>query len=143
MSQIHLVQCLKLNSTYSYPTAYVIFLTFAILLSIHGTFTFHDHYVIPVMMLILISTHFSHSLLLFPSPCYLLDNPIRPSLNSPLVCLPTAHFVYNNGQISLVNNIIMKFSGNWVDLESMILREITQTQKEKPGCSPVYVAPSL
>ena len=80
-----LVQCLKLNSTYFDHIANVIFLAFAILLSIHGTSTFHDHYVILVTMMILISTHFSHSLLLSPSPCILMDNPTYSAFLDPIL----------------------------------------------------------
>ena len=31
------------------------------------------------------------------------------------------------------NNDIMKFAGKWMELESIILGEVTQTQKDKHG----------
>jgi hypothetical protein len=35
--------------------------------------------------------------------------------------------------IAIKNNDIMKFSGKWMELENIILSEVTQTQKDKHG----------
>ena len=38
---------------------------------------------------------------------------------------------------SAVKNDIMKFAGKWIELEKIILNEITQTQKDKHGMLPL------
>ena len=35
------------------------------------------------------------------------------------------------------NNDILKYSGKWMDLEKVILKEMTQTQKEKCNMYPL------
>jgi hypothetical protein len=34
---------------------------------------------------------------------------------------------------AMKNNNFMKFTGNWMELENIILSEVTQTQKNKQG----------
>ena len=34
---------------------------------------------------------------------------------------------------AIKNNDIMKFAGKWMELEKIILSEVTQTQRVKPG----------
>ena len=35
--------------------------------------------------------------------------------------------------LAIKNNDIMKFAGKWMELEKIILSEVTQTQKDKHG----------
>ena len=46
-------------------------------------------------------------------------------------------FIYTMEYYSAIkNNDIMKFAGQWMELENIILSEVTQTQKDKHGmCS--------
>ena len=39
--------------------------------------------------------------------------------------------LYSGVLHSRKNNDILKFAGNWMDLENFILSEVTQTQKDK------------
>lgn len=34
------------------------------------------------------------------------------------------------------NNDVMKFAGKWMELEKMMIHEVTQTQKDKHGMYP-------
>ena len=41
--------------------------------------------------------------------------------------------LHNGVLLSCKNDDFMKFSGKWMELENIILREVTQTQKDKHG----------
>ena len=43
-------------------------------------------------------------------------------------------FFYTTGYYSAIRNEdIMSFAGKWMELETIILSEVTQTQKDMPG----------
>ena len=43
-------------------------------------------------------------------------------------------FIYTvENYLAIKNNDIMKFLGKWMELEKIILSEVTQTQKDKHG----------
>jgi hypothetical protein len=40
---------------------------------------------------------------------------------------------------SATKNEILSFAGKWMELENIILSEVSQAQKSKSACSPSYV----
>jgi hypothetical protein len=48
-------------------------------------------------------------------------------------------YLYTTEYYSAMKNEILPFAGKWMELENIILREISQAQKTKSICSPSYV----
>jgi hypothetical protein len=48
-------------------------------------------------------------------------------------------FIHNGILLTTKKNEILSFTSKWMDLENIILREVSQAQRSKITCSPSYV----
>ena len=60
------------------------------------------------------------------------------SLNGGMDTENVVWYIYTMGYYSAIkNNEFMKFLGKWLELENIILSEVTHSQKNTPGMQPL------